>query len=400
MDFNFGNRDHYTKVETIQPEGFFARLGKAVGGVAIGFLLFVSAFPLLRWGENRQNLAEFVEKAVTVATGTQPANNGLVRISGLITSSQTVNDPLFLNALAGKKFLRIERNVEIYAWKENKKTETSGNQKKTTYDYVKEWTSRPDDSSKFDTVQGHQNIPLTIENTTSQVTSALVGTVAFDAGKASFYDSKELKIEEAMVNKGTGKPLTTDGKYIYQAFGVVPPPAYPDPYGIVPPQPAQTRNPAANPQIGDIRVSYRVFADGLTGTVAGNWDGTQISGHVYDKTSTFLGVFPGSVDEFAAHLNFQHSAGTWGIRIGTFFMLWIGLGLMIGPLTVVVQSIPLIGGAGKAMIGFVTGILAFVFWCIAMLFAHTWLLIALVLVFIGGLVAVIKISSAKKTATT
>lgn len=394
MDFNFssgmggltGNRDHYSKVENITPQGFFQRMKRAIGGVVIGFLLFFSAFPLLRWGENRQNLAEFVEKAKTVTADSMPAETGLIKVSGLITSTESVNDPDLLNPLTGKKILRLERSVQMYAWTEKKRTEEQGNQKITHFDYSTEWTGSPANSSGFDTQQGHFNPPLTLENKTSQVSSALVGKLPFEASRADFYEAADFKIEDSYLNKASGKSLTTDGKYVYLAYGVSAPTMnYADPYGINPqPAPIAQRNPSNNPQVGDVRVSYRAFADAQNGTVAGDWNGTMITPHVYDKTATFLGVYPGSAEAFAAHLEFLHKAGTWGIRIATFFMMWIGLGLIIGPLTTLVESIPIIGGAGKSVIGLFTGALAFIFWCVALILAQTWILILLCLLVVGA----------------
>lgn len=415
-------RDHYVKVEKIKPQGFGARLGNSIAGVFIGAILFFVAFPVLWYGETRQNLADFVRTAKVVPSDALPIAHGLIKTTGKITSDETVNDPEFLNPINDKKILRLERSVEMYAWKEKKETERRGDEKITRHDYVREWTSTPVSSSSFDTPDGHENPALTINPLALQVNTAKVGVIPFNAAKTEFYDTKDLTISDAMLNKSAGMVLQAAGNKVYIHYGMTAPgttaattagtvdlsgygSAKTTPTTAVPmPTSAPGRIPTAtttptpgtvvsfsarivstNPMVGDVRVSYRYFAGDVSGTVSGSWNGNMIEGHVYDKTSSFLGAYPGGVAEFEAHLNFMHKAGTWIFRVVTFLMMWIGLGMMVGPLAVLVESIPLIGGAGKWLISIVCGGIALVLWAATIFLANLWVVLVIAAGLSGGL---------------
>lgn len=394
-------RDHYLKVEKIKPQGFGHRLGNSIAAVFIGVILFFVAFPVLWYGETRQSLADFVRTAKVVTPDALPTAQGLIKTTGKITSDETVNDPEFLNPVNDKKILRLERSVEMYAWKEKKETETRGDEKITRYDYVREWTSTPASSSSFDTPGGHENPALAVNPLSLQVSTAKVGVIPFNAAKTEFYDPKDLTVSDAMLNKSSGMTLKAAGNKVYIPYGmtatgtpgtiptatVTPTPStipttIPTPGTIVS---FSSRVVSENPVVGDVRVSYRYFAGDVTGTVSGSWNGNMIEGHVYDKTSSFLGAFPGGVAEFEGHLEFMHKAGTWIFRIATFLMMWIGLGMMVGPLSVLVESIPLIGGAGKGLISIVCGGIALVLWVATIFLANLWVVGVIAAALGGGL---------------
>ena len=110
----------------IEEVGLGQNLKNAAGGVLVGFLMFVGAFPLLWWNEGRavstaQMLAEAKGGVVSVDSAEDPARHEgkLVHLQGEIAVDQEVVDSTF-----GVKVKRpgLERQVEMYQWTERVKT--------------------------------------------------------------------------------------------------------------------------------------------------------------------------------------------------------------------------------------------------------------------------------------
>ncbi len=118
--------DHYEVVT--QAPGFGNRLMNSIKGIFFGLIFFVAAFPVLWWGEGRQNLADFIKQAVLIQSDQSPgvATGTLVKTTGRIVSEESVNDDAYLLPHPTLKFLKLARDVEMYAWDEEKKTEKRG----------------------------------------------------------------------------------------------------------------------------------------------------------------------------------------------------------------------------------------------------------------------------------
>lgn len=358
--------DHFEVVK--DAPGFGNRIVDSIKGIFVGIIIFAAAFPLLWWGENRQNLAEFVEKAQMVVSTAAPvaAPATLVKTTGVLTTPETLGDPTYLMGLGATKAMVLKRNVEMYAWKEKKETKKKGDKEVTTYDYEKTWTSSPEKSSEFYDANGHVNPTMTEQDASYQVSSAKVGMLNFDAAKTEFWDLKKYSVKQEMLNSGATKPLQVTAGDIYIPYDNNP-----------------SRGVASMPIVGDLRISYTTFPADVNGSVVGDWDGSQIAPHVYDETDTFLGAYAGGLKEFQAYLQSRHNMITWVIRIASLFMMWMGLNMILGPVLTVLDSIPIVGGAGKAVISLVTGAIAFVLWFLTLVLANLWLVL-LVLAGLGA----------------
>lgn len=290
----------------------------------------------------------------------------------------------------------------MYAWRENVKTKKEGKKEIKTYSYEKEWTSMPQDSSGFHITEGHVNTPMRVKDESFKVSQANVGSLAIDVANARFYSLSPLPLKKAQVVQaylGQKTSLSGDGSYLFlptarastqkQATNALMELAQ-----------AQAQNPpasdpATNPSVGDLRLSYQHYAGQKQGTVVGDWNGSQITPHIFKETKTFLGIYPGSAALFAATLHKQHKITTWIIRIASFVMLWFGMNLILGPLLVILGAIPILGELGKGMISLVTGAIALVLWLLTLFLANFWLILLIVLVLGIGLL----IYSKKKSAT-
>lgn len=364
--------------------GFLSRLGDSFKGIVFGIIIFVLAFPLLWWGENRRNMAEFVDQAKLIVATSVPTDQGkgLVKTSGKLTTDETLNDPTYLASLGGVTAMQLERKVEMYAWKEDKKTEKKDNKEIDTYTYKQDWVSTPQDSSKFHDQGEHGNPPLTEKEDSFKVQSAKVGAIIFDANKTEFYGLKDLTVTDAMLNKSAAKPLQLSGGAVYMANDSVDP----------------TRKVVSNPKVGDVKITYSYFPANTDGSVVGDWDGQKIVSHVYDKTDMFLGAYAGTPDEFRAYLQTQHNMITWIIRVIAFLMMWGGLNGLLGPILTIMDSIPIVGGAGRAVISLVTGAIAFVLWVVTFVLAKfLWFIL---FIFGAGLVGFVMMAKKRHAAAT
>jgi hypothetical protein len=156
--------DEYSEVSY---ESWFSRIGKAFTGIIVGIVLFLISFVVLWWNEGRavqtaRSLAEGKGAVVEArADKVDSANDGhLVHVTGKADTKETLKDPDF--KIAEANAIKLERHVEIYQWKENKKSETKsqvGGKSKTvtTYSYEKVWSPQPINSSEFKEAATHRN---------------------------------------------------------------------------------------------------------------------------------------------------------------------------------------------------------------------------------------------------
>src|SRR4051812_10189316 len=87
---------------TVQHKSWFGRMGNAMCGVCVGFLLFVLSFPVLFWNEHNavgQRLALDEARQLVIEAGSELTENAgiektlngkLVHVSGLVTVSSPV----------------------------------------------------------------------------------------------------------------------------------------------------------------------------------------------------------------------------------------------------------------------------------------------------------------------
>ncbi|CAN5888950.1 hypothetical protein BH11PSE3_BH11PSE3_45400 [soil metagenome] len=146
------------------------RLGQAVVGVVIGLVAIVASVVVLFWNEGRaiktaQGLSEGASILRSVASEhVDPANEGrLIHVTGPLTTGAPVADSDFAVRSRG---VRLVRQVEMYQWREESQFDGrsapgGGDERRTTYQYVRGWSDRPVDSTGFKEPRGHTN-PLMV----------------------------------------------------------------------------------------------------------------------------------------------------------------------------------------------------------------------------------------------
>ncbi|BCG86149.1 hypothetical protein MesoLj113c_22590 [Mesorhizobium sp. 113-3-9] len=336
--------DSFREVTSVS---WFGRIKRAVGGVIFGLLLIVLMVIGLFWNEGRavqtaRSLAEGAGAVVSInADSVDAGNDGkLVHVSGPVTADSGLSDPDFGIAAQG---LRLSRNVEMYQWKEESKSETTkklggGEETETTYSYSKVWDDSQIDSSDFKKPDGHQNPPMAIHSRAFQIPQGKL--VAFDldtpvldridGDKAySLSASQSAAIKAAYT--GT-KPLSiVDGKIYLGSDNTT-------------------------PALGDYRIGYELAPLGVVSIVA-RQAGSRFEPYQTQAGDALLMVDTGQVpaDKMFAEAVSANTLITWLLRAAGLLLLTIGFALFLSPIGVILDVIPFLGS--MARMG--TGIIAF-----------------------------------------
>lgn len=330
--------DQYTEVTKTS---WGSRLGGSFSGIFFGILLFLGSFALLFWNEGRVGQAETAKEATEISAVSLQADGPdgeLVAAGGELTTEDSIGDGQFLQ---NGPYLSVRRNVEMYAWVEtsSSKTETKlgGSQETvTTYDYKKKWVSSVPDSSNFKVTEGHSNPSKKYENANSTAPTAQVGVYSVDPSKLKLPGSNTLPLTAENVSLPADGELV-QGKYIYiGGFSM------------------------DDPVVGDVRISYSVVPSGKDVTVFGKLSGDKIVPYIGKKGTTMYEAREGGFEESVLAMEKEHTMSLWLLRVLGFFMMWIGLKMILAPLSVLLDVLPILGHISRGAVGLVTGLLSIV----------------------------------------
>ena len=322
-------------VSEVTHQGFFSRLMESIKGVLFGLLLFVVAFPCLFWNETRavndwQTLQSGRGAVVSVdAESVDPDNEGrLVHLSGRATTDETLDDVQFG---VSESVLKLSRDVEMFQWKENQKKKKrkklgGGEETVTEYSYEKVWSSSLIKSGSFKKASEHAN-PSSMAYSAESFTAKSVTVGGFDLsagliGQISAWEDLEITSDTlaAAPDGIRGRLQVADGGYYIGA----------DP---------------STPAIGDMRVSFEVVRPTVVTVVAGQDNNMLDSWESPLGTGSLSMLEVGSLesDEMFEAAESRSVALTWGLRIGGFFAMFMGITMILRPFTVVGDIIPFVG---------------------------------------------------------
>lgn len=327
--------DDYTEITS---ESWFSRIADSIKGILFGFILFVIAFPLLWWNEGHSverynSLKEGQGVVISIpATAVDTGNNGkLVHTQGMATTEEILQDDVFgVSAPA----IKVQRTVSMYQWKETEKSETKeqvGGSKTTkkTYSYDKQWSEDAINSSQFKDASGHSNPPMPHKSKTFQAQDVSLGAFKLNADQISrLSGAQDLNIQEQLA----GQQLTSAGNGIYLGGN------------------------SASPQIGDLQITFKVVKPADVSIIA-QQQGNSFSAYPTQAGSAVDLLEMGLMDANAlfAIAQSENTMITWAIRIGGFLLMWIGLSMMLKPLSVLAAVLPFLGD----LIAMGTGLFAF-----------------------------------------
>jgi len=238
--------------------------------------------------------------------------------------------------------LRLVRTVEMYQWKEESHSEThktlgGGEDTVTTYTYHLTWSSNPIDSSRFRRPDGHSNPPIRYRDASVTARDATLG--AFRPGEQALQllpANQTVQLDPALADTLRGRisgPLqVTDGRLYLGA------------------------DPGA-PRAGDHRISFAIAPNGPASFI-GRQSGAGLAEYQTRSGDRLLMARSGlmTAPEMFKVAEDENRVLTWILRaVGVVAML-IGFALLLMPLRVVADVVPLIGsivGAGAFLVALV-----------------------------------------------
>lgn len=315
---------------------WFGRLRNALSGILAGLLLAVIAVGLMFWNEGRaiKTYRALVEGAGSIIsvdnTKVDPANEGkLIHIAGDFKVNGVAQDAtLGMNAEGA---VRIKRTVEMFQWKEKSRSETKtkvggGEETVTTYDYVKEWSEDPIDSSKFKVSEGHLNPPMPLQSDRFAVADGNLGAFVLTGDQfSSLGKDKPILLNAADAERikekmGTSKSAKIDQGRVF--FGYDP----------------------ASPWIGDLRIAY-ASAELPQMSAAGAQRGDRLAGYTTSNGQNIFLVTEGikSAAQMFDDAQASNTFLTWILRAAGLLVLFIGFKLVFRIFGVAGDVIPFFG---------------------------------------------------------
>ena len=320
------------------------RLGNSFVGALLGVSLFFASFFVLYWNEGRVNFAQIAKTAIEIsATAPNPTAQGkLVSITGNITSNQKLGDQLFLKE---GDYVVVDRQVETYAWVEERDTETkkslSGSETTTTtYTYDAKWTADPANSDSFKYSKNYKNPVKTAEGfryqyrlkgdregvyrqskraiaaNTYKVPEAKVGNYKINVPDLQLLSLKPLALEPQKLT--LDESVSLQGEYIYAG-----------------------KDSLYTPHIGDLRIRYSGLPADSTVTIFGQLSAPdQLTPYFHKDKHRLYDLFPGSREQAIAKLRSNYLVMLWVFRLGGFLSMWFGLNFVAAPLSEVLSFIP------------------------------------------------------------
>jgi hypothetical protein len=329
-------------------KSWFNRMGGALAGVLVGLLLIPLSVGLLFWNEGRavktaRSLAEGAEAVESVTSDSvDPTNQGkLVHVTGRLEIDTDLSDPVFgVTAQA----VKLERKVEMFQWQEQSRRETrdrigGGQETITTYTYNTGWSDRPIDSSRFaEPTAERQNPPMRFESETQVADRATLGAFALGrdllarlSGSQSWPVTSEA---EESIKQAAGPTAQVNAGQIYIG-----------------------QNPGA-PAVGDLRIAFEVVRP-TDVSVVGAQSGSTFQSYPTGAGRPILMISEGTqtADEMFAAAQATNRAVTWLLRALGLVAMFIALGMLFAPASVLVSVIPFLGRIVRFGTGLVAGLL-------------------------------------------
>ncbi|MFA5839928.1 MAG: TMEM43 family protein [Candidatus Margulisiibacteriota bacterium] len=348
----------------------FGRIMNSFGGAALGLILFFSSFGILYWNEGRPDFSKFAQTAVIISAQDFSLNANLqgklVAAEGKITTDEKIGD----NYLKPGKYLAFERKAEMYAWIESKDSNTT----EAKYSYNKAWVINPKDSTHFKITAGHFNPPMQIRENSDRINTAKLGAYSLNINDITLPQFVAVDMLDRNVVV-VGRVSNHD--YLYLG-----------------------RSPS-NPQIGDIKISYKVVESGKNATVFGKLAGGAIIAYPIQGGTTLYRIFHDSPKDAIATMHSEFVFSLWGLRVMGFLMMWAGFFMILNPISAILGIVPFARDISQWILQVITFFFAVIFTVVTVLvstIAHNIILLFLVaLLGIGSLVMYLKTRVGKKT---
>ncbi len=336
--------DNYTEVTR---NSWGNRTTNSFWGALFGIILFLGSFFLVWWNEGNSihtenDLKKGNKDIISIKSDNPlPENeNKLIHLSGKVETNDTLIDQEFgitANAIA------LSRRVLIYQWVESKtertEKELGGSEKViTNYNYTKQWVSGPINSSEFKIEEGHLNkCDFPYRDKTSISQNAKVGSFDLTAPLLHQIDEFEYYIIDSTLYN---ESFTISSNSIYLGSEKI----------------------YDNPEIGDMKISFQVaYAPEMVSIIAQQLNGT-LSPHIGENGTEIVKLAYGTVSaENMIKLALkENSTQTWILRGLGLLLCIIGLRLILRPISMIADVLPILGSIANFGIGLLSVILGLI----------------------------------------
>ena len=350
-------------------ESWGSRLGNSIKGVVVGLGLFVLGFPVLFWNEgNSVKTAKALDEGEGVCVSVEssakvdPEMDGrLVHMTGKADTKDVLTDEEFG---VSETAIALIRKVEMYQWKENCRTEEKKNAGGSvtttkTYTYSKVWSGQAIDSSEFKE-SGHDNPgALEFPSRTQRAANVSFGAFRLSAGQVSRIGAAKEYAYPADFTCRVAR-VQLKGTTIYV------------PNRETRLNEKNERDVASQPRIGDMRVVFSVVYPHEISVVSKQHGDTFVP--YVAKTGKRVDLLKDGVADAAemfADARDANALFTWGLRLGGFLMMFIGLSMLLKPLSVLADVLPFLGNVVEMGIAVVAGLVSLV--CALVTIGVAWL---------------------------
>ncbi len=336
---------------TTTSQGFFQRVGGSIMAVILGPVFIIGAALLVFYNERhavhvatslREGAAAVVEAS---ADKVDPGFEGkLVHLTGKTKTDDPLRDPDFGVEYAGVK---LARAVEVYEWVETSRSRSSTNAAgtkttTTTYEYETKWSDHLIDSSTFREKLGHSNpgsIPY--QSKSFQAESVTLG--------------EGFQLDSTLAEKIQGEqalPLTAEDVKLPEGAQL-------QPGGII-----YVGNSPSNPALGDLRVTEKATPNAEVSVIAAQ-KGSMLTSYE-TKNGEPIALLDMGNQGAAQMFQAAQSANAilaWILRAVSFVVLFIGIRLIFGPISMLASIVPIFGalvGGGLFLISFLLALICWV----------------------------------------
>ena len=320
----------YTETTTTS---YGSRILNSIKWIIFWFLMFIASFFILWINEWSVDMSKIAKTSIQIDNSkVNPENNEkLVSITWKIKSNEKLWDEPYLKKW---DYIIISRKVEMYSWAEDKHTETEKNlwwseTTTTKYDYYKEWTEFPEDSTSFKVTEGHYNPPKKINSTTKRVSNIQIWVFNANTSNLDLNTKTKLDINNTNTNLKTTWTWATQiiNWYIFEWSWSM-----------------------EQPKIWDIRISYNVLKQWEKVTLMWSQNNNEIESF-YDKDwNKLFRVFYGTRADAIKTLRTEYLTKLWILRWVWFLLMFFWLMLLLEPISVLLDVLPIAGTISRTIL--------------------------------------------------
>ena len=379
------SNDSFTEVTS---QSWFSRLGNAFKGIIFGLIFVAVSFPLLFWNEGRavkryKTLKEGGGAVISIsADKVESANQGkLVHVSGTATTDETLTDPVFG---VSSQAIKLQRTAEMYQWKQEsqskeKKKLGGGTETVTTYTYSKTWSEKTINSGNFKQPQGHEN-PGEMVYHSDELLAETVTMGAFTLPPTLVRKINDYSQVTLGSNYNLPETLTQNGRVTSNTIYIGSDPAV--------------------PQVGDMRVSFKEVMP-LTLSMVASQMNTTFEPYRAKAGGTIELLVSGvqNADAMFQQAQKDNTILTWLLRAAGYIVMVIGFAMILAPLSVFADVVPIFGTIIAAGTGFISaligGFLTFLTIAIAWIFYRP--ILGIILIIAAGAIGFFLYTKLRKT---